>query len=77
MPLILTLRRQRQVDLCEFKANLVYIVSSRIFGATGRPCAGIEGILGYRCVAYHTSWLGEPLGMSPRHKILECIRAYS
>ena len=25
------LRRQRQVDLCEFKANLVYIVSYRLF----------------------------------------------
>ena len=29
MPLILALRRQRQVDLCKFKASLVY---------TGRPC---------------------------------------
>jgi hypothetical protein len=28
--LIPALRRQRQVDLCEFKASLVYIVSSRI-----------------------------------------------
>ena len=28
-PLIPALRRQRPVDLCEFKANLVYTVSSR------------------------------------------------
>ena len=27
--LILALRQQRQVDLCEFKARLVYIASSR------------------------------------------------
>jgi hypothetical protein len=30
MPLIPTLRRQRQEDFCEFKASLVYRVSSRI-----------------------------------------------
>jgi hypothetical protein len=30
VPLIPALRRQRQVDLCKFKARLVYIVSSRI-----------------------------------------------
>ena len=30
MPLIPALKRQRQVDLCEFEASLVYIVSSRI-----------------------------------------------
>lgn len=29
MTLILALRKQRQEDLCEFDANLVYIVSSR------------------------------------------------
>ena len=29
MPLIPALGRQRQVDLCEFKSNLVYRVSSR------------------------------------------------
>ena len=28
MPSILAPRRQRQVDLCEFKTSLVYIVSS-------------------------------------------------
>jgi hypothetical protein len=28
-PLILSLGRQRQVDFCEFEANLVYIVSSQ------------------------------------------------
>ena len=33
MPLILVLRKQKQVDLCEFKASLVYRVSSR----TARP----------------------------------------
>jgi hypothetical protein len=30
LPLIPELRRQRQVDLCEFKATLVYIGSSKI-----------------------------------------------
>ena len=29
MPLIPTLRRQRQVDLCEFEASLFYKSSSR------------------------------------------------
>ena len=29
MPLILEFRRHRQVDLCGFKASLVYIESSR------------------------------------------------
>ena len=37
-PLILALGRQRQVDLCEFKASLVYRASSRTAEATGRPC---------------------------------------
>jgi hypothetical protein len=36
MPLISALGRQRQVDLCEFKASLVYRVSSRIARATQR-----------------------------------------
>ena len=36
MPLILALGRQRLVDLCEFKASLVYRVSSRTARATGR-----------------------------------------
>jgi hypothetical protein len=29
MPLILGLGKQRQVDLCEFEASLVFIVNSR------------------------------------------------
>jgi hypothetical protein len=29
-------RRYKQVDLCEFKASLIYIVSSRIATATQR-----------------------------------------
>ena len=33
MPLISTLRRQRQADLCEFELSLVYMVSSRRFRA--------------------------------------------
>jgi hypothetical protein len=33
-PLIPALERQRQVDLCEFKASLVYRVNSRISKAT-------------------------------------------
>ena len=36
MPLISALRRQRQVDLIEFKASLVYRVSSRTARATQR-----------------------------------------
>jgi hypothetical protein len=35
-PLILALRSQRRVNLCEFKASLVYIASSRIARATQR-----------------------------------------
>ena len=38
MPLILALGRQRQEDLCEFKASLVYRMSSRLAETTGRPC---------------------------------------
>ena len=34
MPLIPTLRRQRQADLCEFEASLVYRESSRTSEAT-------------------------------------------
>jgi hypothetical protein len=34
MPLISVLRRQRQVDLCEFEASLVYRLSSRTARAT-------------------------------------------
>jgi hypothetical protein len=34
MPLITALKKQRQVDLYEFKASLVYIVSSRTARAT-------------------------------------------
>jgi hypothetical protein len=33
MPLIPACKRQRQPDICEFKANLFYIVSSWIVGA--------------------------------------------
>ena len=36
MPLIPALGRQRQVDLCEFEASLVYRVSSRTARATQR-----------------------------------------
>ena len=37
--LFISLGRQRQVDLCEFKASLVYRVSSRTTaGATEKPC---------------------------------------
>ena len=35
-PSIQALRRQKQADLCEFKASLVYITSSRIVRATQR-----------------------------------------
>jgi hypothetical protein len=35
MPLIPALRRQRQMDLCEFKASLVYKIS-KTTGATQR-----------------------------------------
>jgi hypothetical protein len=36
MPLIPALRRQRQVDLCEFEVSLIYRVSSRKAKATQR-----------------------------------------
>ena len=36
MPFISALRRQRQVDLCEFGASLVYRVSFRTVRATQR-----------------------------------------
>ena len=36
IPLIPALSRQRQEDLCEFKANLVYTVSSRTARTTQR-----------------------------------------
>ena len=39
MPLNLALGRQKQVDFCEFKANLVFKVSSRTGSiATEKPC---------------------------------------
>jgi hypothetical protein len=37
-PLISVLKRQRQVGLCEFEANLVYIASSRTEAYIERPC---------------------------------------
>jgi hypothetical protein len=36
VPLIPAVRRQRQVDVCEFEASLVYRVSSRTARATER-----------------------------------------
>jgi hypothetical protein len=36
LPLIPALGRQRHVDLCEFKASLIYRVSSRTAKATQR-----------------------------------------
>jgi hypothetical protein len=39
-PLVPALRRQRQVDLCEFKVNLVYRGSSKITRHTEKPCLG-------------------------------------
>ena len=42
-PLIPALRRQRQADLCEFEASLVYRVSSRTASkATEKPCLGTQ-----------------------------------
>jgi hypothetical protein len=39
MSLVLTLGRQRQADLCEFEASLVYRVRSRAArGYTEKPC---------------------------------------
>ena len=35
--------RQRQEDLCEFKANLVYRVSYRTVRATQKPSVGGQG----------------------------------
>jgi hypothetical protein len=36
MPLISAFERQKQADLCEFKANLIYRVNSRTARATQR-----------------------------------------
>jgi hypothetical protein len=36
MPLIPAFRRQRQAELCESEANLIYRVNSRTAGATQR-----------------------------------------
>ena len=36
MPLVTALQRQRQVNLCEFEASLVYRMSSMIANATQR-----------------------------------------
>ena len=36
LPLILTLGRQRQADLCDFEASLVYRVSARTVKAAQR-----------------------------------------
>jgi hypothetical protein len=41
MFLIPALRKQRQVDLCEFEANVVYRVSSRTTRATWRSTSNI------------------------------------
>lgn len=38
MPLMAALERQRQMDFCEIRANLLYIASPRTDGTTGRPC---------------------------------------
>ena len=45
MALVQTLRRQRQADLCEFKACLVYRVSSRTARTVKRrnPVGGVGG----------------------------------
>jgi hypothetical protein len=38
MPLIPAFEKQRQMDICEFKASLVYIAFSRPAKATERSC---------------------------------------
>ena len=50
MPLILALGRQRQVDLCEFEANLVYSVSSNLqySGGKGRWICLFQASLVYK-----------------------------
>jgi hypothetical protein len=40
MPLNLALERQKQSDLCEFQANVVYRASSRTAKETQRNCLG-------------------------------------
>ena len=48
-PLIPALGGQKQVDFCEFKASLVYIVSSRTARTvTQRPCLKKINQLGWR-----------------------------
>jgi hypothetical protein len=47
--LVPALRRQRQMDLCEFEANLVYRVSSRTARATlehRKPVSKKKGVEG-------------------------------
>ena len=41
-PLISTLRRQSQVDLCELKASLVYTVITRSAKATHREAVSLK-----------------------------------
>ena len=44
MPLILALRKQREMDLCEFQARLVHRASSHIGRATQRNPASEKKI---------------------------------
>ena len=46
-PLIPTLGRQRQIDLCEFAASLVYRVSSRTFRAIQRNHVSKDEVRGW------------------------------
>jgi hypothetical protein len=58
MPLISALGRQRQVDLCGFKASLVYKASSRkhqIFSREGGPWGvpqSLSSLLALSCVTF-------------------------
>jgi hypothetical protein len=59
-PIIPALRRQRQADLCEFKASLVYRASFRTDKDTQRnPVVGLHFALLVRC--QDTVWGGTRL----------------
>ena len=58
MPLISTLKRQRQVDLCEFEPSLVYIVNSRSTKASQRDLVTkfIHSFINPKTLKYGLQW---------------------
>ena len=56
MPLIPALGRQRQVDLCDFKAGLIYRVSSRTARTTERKKPYLETTLPQKRITQNNIW---------------------